>query len=146
MAFSLFKKDSKKESKASPKKEEKKSTLVPAGEVQASPAPKKAATAQQRTWRNFPVGSDAILLQPLLTEKAMKLSSGGKYAFEVARDASKLTIKKAFFNNYGVMPSKVAVIRQDGKTVRYGRYTGVRRAVKKAIITVAKGKSVDIGI
>lgn len=147
MAFSLFKKGSKKEP-ATPPKEERASSLVPIGESEGAQE-KNAGTARpvrQRTWRNFPLGSDAILNQPILTEKAMKLSTVGKYVFNVSTTAGKLAIKKAFFNAYGVMPSKVAVIRQEGKVVRYGRYSGRRRNVKKAIITVPKGKSIDLGI
>lgn len=147
MALPWFKKQQKKGDTAA--QEEQKSTLVPIGsqeEKAAEKEPKKAPPPQQRTWRTFPIGSNAVIQQPSTTEKAMRLSSGGKYVFEVSKRANKLSIKKAFFNTYGVMPAKVAVIRQDGKTVRYGKHAGVRRAVKKAIITVPKGKTIDIGI
>ena len=149
MEFPFFTKGQKKEPKAVAKKEEKAGTLVPIEherEDAGTSEPKKTQTPKQKTWRNFPVGSNALLARPITTEKAMKLSAMGKYAFEVARGANKLSIRKAFFNAYGVMPSKIAVIRQEGKVVRYGRYAGKRRDVKKALITVPKGKHIDIGI
>lgn len=147
MAFSLFKKQQKKDDAPSDANKQK-STLVPIGQEEKSvPHEEKLPVLpQQRTWRMFPVGSDAVLKQPSLTEKAIRLNSVGKYVFEVNKDANKLSIRKAFFNAYGVMPSSVAVIRKEGKTVRHGRIVGHRRSVKKAIITVPKGKSVDLGI
>lgn len=145
MAFSLFKK--KQSDSQQPTRASKKEALVPIEQgEQPKPIEKKAPSAQKKTWKQFPLSSNAILKQPLLTEKAMRLSAAGKYVFEVSREASKLSIRKAFFNVYGVMPTKIAVMRQDGKEVRYGRTTGVRRKVKKAIITVKKGASVDIGV
>ncbi|MEK7649285.1 MAG: 50S ribosomal protein L23 [Patescibacteria group bacterium] len=145
MAFSLFRK---KQAAPPPKNvSPKKDTLVPIADDQpVKGSEKKAASAQKKTWNQFPLQSESILIHPLLTEKAMQLSASGKYVFEVGRQATKLSIRKAFFNVYGVMPTKIAVIRQDGKEVRYGKHSGRRRHVKKAIITVKKGVSVDIGI
>ena len=146
MAFSLFKKN-KKDPVTPPQQGKKKSSLVPVGEVvEKKEEDKKVVTAQTRTWKNFPLTSDAILMRPIMTEKAIRLSTTGKYVFEVRRSTSKILIRKAFFNAYGVMPSKIAVIRQDGKEVSRGKQTGRRRAVKKAIVTIPKGKQVDIGI
>lgn len=81
----------------------------------------------------------AIILRPLMTEKSFHLTSAGKYVFEVAPHANKLSVKKAFFNVYGVMPTKVAVMHVGGKQVRFGRQTGNRKNWKKVIVTVKKG-------
>lgn len=145
MAFSIFKKN-KKDPVSAPRKQEKKSSLVPVTEPEIKKDDKKVPVVQQKNWQRFPIGSDSILMHPIMTEKAMKLSTGGKYVFEVSRSTSKIQIRKAFFNTYGIMPTKIAVLRQEGKEVRHGRQIGRRRAVKKAIITVPKGKQVDIGI
>ncbi len=146
MAFSLFNKKNQKEPvKATPQKE-KKSSLVPVDALEEKKEEKKTPVAPQRSWRRFPLTTDSILMRPIITEKAMRMSALGKYIFEVSPSMSKILIKKAFFNAYGVMPTKIAVARQEGKEVRYGRFSGKRREVKKAIITVAKGKQVDLGI
>ncbi|MFH1413085.1 MAG: 50S ribosomal protein L23 [bacterium] len=85
-----------------------------------------------------------ILLKPLITEKGSSLNTINKYVFEVAPKANKVEIAKAVNEIYGVMPSKVNIIKMQGKKVRRGRISGKRRDWKKAVVSLPKGKSINV--
>ncbi len=89
-----------------------------------------------------------ILLRPIVTEKMT--SQGEKfnrYGFMVSRKANKLQIKKAVEELYGVNVEAVNTINYGGKTkTRYtksGMMGGRSAATKKAIVTLAKGETID---
>jgi len=85
-----------------------------------------------------------ILIRPLITEKINRLKEQDKYAFEVAKNTNKIEVAKAINEVYGVKPTSVNIINKIGKKVRRGRVTGKRKDWKKAIITLPKGKSLNI--
>lgn len=85
-----------------------------------------------------------ILINPLITEKASIEGSLGKYTFEVAINSNKVEILKAFEEVYSIKPTAVNVIKMDGKRVAHGRVKGKRKDWKKAIITLPKGKSINL--
>ena len=90
-----------------------------------------------------------VLIKPILTEKANgQQDKLHRYAFKVSRKANKLEIKKAVEEFYGiqvedvntlVMPSKVKQ-----RNTKAGLLTGRKPAKKKAVVTVAKGESIDL--
>ena len=89
-----------------------------------------------------------ILLKPIVTEKMT--SQGDKfnrYGFIVARNANKIEIKKAVENLYGVTVESVNTMRYGGKVktrfTKSGVMTGKTAAIKKAIITLAEGNTID---
>lgn len=85
-----------------------------------------------------------IILRPVLTEKAMELKEKeNKIIVEVARDANKIEIKKAFESLFNVKVEKVATINVKPKKKRLGRFEGRTRAWKKAIVTLKKGQKLD---
>jgi len=88
--------------------------------------------------------SDLILVSPLITEKAAIAESMNKYSFVVAKWASKSQIKKAVKNIYGVRPIKVNVTNVEGKRVKFRRISGKKNDFKKAVVTLPKGKTIDI--
>jgi large subunit ribosomal protein L23 len=88
--------------------------------------------------------SYGILVRPLITEKATNLSQYNQYVFEVSVKANKIQIGHAIETRYGVKPKKVNVLNNVGRKVRHGRNTGRTKAWKKAIITLPKGKSIQI--
>ncbi len=90
--------------------------------------------------RRFAVNEYRTFVRPLATEKAVVT---GTYLFEVETGANRIAVKKAFFNIYGLMPKKVNILNQQGKRVRYGKISGVRKDWKKAIITLKKGEKID---
>ncbi len=89
------------------------------------------------------VGS-SVILRPIVTEKAAHLSSVGQYLFEVDLRANKIQIRNAIRSMYGITPTSVNVQKVGGKKVRYGRTMGVRKDWKKAIVTLPKGKKIEV--
>ena len=86
---------------------------------------------------------DAIL-SPVITEKATMLSEQNKVVFRVARDATKPQIAEAIENLFKVSVVKVNTLNVKGKTKRFRGREGRRSDVKKAIVTLAEGQSIDI--
>ncbi len=89
---------------------------------------------------------NSIVIKPLITEKSMADVSKGKYAFVVAKDASKSAIKAAIKQQFNVTVVSVATSVQKGKTQRVGvrRVEVDRSAVKKATVTVKKGDKIGL--
>jgi large subunit ribosomal protein L23 len=84
------------------------------------------------------------ILSPVITEKATMLSEQNKVVFRVAGDATKPQIAEAVENLFKVNVVKVNTINVKGKTKRFRGRDGKRSDVKKAIITLAEGQSIDI--
>ena len=90
----------------------------------------------------------SILIKPVITEKAtMDSEVNNRYTFEVARTSNKVEIKKAVEAAYGVSVEKVRTINvRPNRKSRYtksGVITGKTNAVKKAIVQVAEGDTID---
>jgi large subunit ribosomal protein L23 len=86
---------------------------------------------------------DAIL-SPVITEKATLLSEQNKVVFRVALDASKDEIAAAVEALFKVNVTKVNTLVVKGKTKRFRGRPGRRSDVKKAVVTLAEGQSIDI--
>jgi len=84
------------------------------------------------------------ILSPVITEKATMLSEHNKVVFRVARDATKPQIAEAIENLFKVSVVKVNTLNVKGKTKRFRGREGRRSDVKKAIVTLAEGQSIDI--
>lgn len=89
-----------------------------------------------------------IIKKPIITEKMTAISEKlNKYAFIVDVRANKLQIKAAVEELYGVKVSAVNTMRYDGKVksryTKAGVIAGQRDAFKKAIVTLAKGETID---
>jgi len=85
-----------------------------------------------------------IVLRPLVTEKAAVIAHTGQYSFIVALNANRVAVRAAIRAMYGIMPTSVNIQRVRGKFVRFGRTTGQRSDYKKAIVTLPKGKTIDV--
>jgi len=85
-----------------------------------------------------------VLVKPLVTEKSASQEGVNKYSFIVSVKANKGEIKRSVFEAYGVKPINVRTMNVEGKKKRYGKYQGSRNAYKKAIVTMPKGKSINI--
>lgn len=85
-----------------------------------------------------------ILIRPLISEKASAIGKLNQFVFIVGKKANKPEIKKAIEAVYGISPIKVNVIHVQGKCVRFGKSYGRRKDWKKAIITLPKGKSIQL--
>ena len=84
------------------------------------------------------------ILSPVITEKATLLSEQGKVVFRVADDATKDEIAAAVEELFKVKVIKVNTLITKGKTKRFKGRPGRRSDVKKAIVTLAEGQSIDI--
>ena len=84
------------------------------------------------------------ILAPVITEKATLLSEQNKVVFRVAGDATKDEIAAAVEALFKVNVTKVNTINVKGKTKRFRGIIGRRADVKKAIVTLADGQSIDI--
>ena len=77
-----------------------------------------------------------IILAPVITEESMMGTAVKKYTFKVAKDATKVDIKKAVESLFGVKVEKVNTINVRGQFRRYGRFEGYKASWKKAIVTL----------
>jgi large subunit ribosomal protein L23 len=84
------------------------------------------------------------ILAPVITEKATLLSEHNKVVFKVAKDATKDEIAQAVEALFKVNVTKVNTLVVKGKTKRFRGHLGRRSDVKKAIVTLAEGQSIDI--
>ena len=84
------------------------------------------------------------ILAPVITEKATILSEQNKVVFRVAKDATKDEIAAAVEALFKVNVTKVNTLVVKGKTKRFRGRPGRRSDVKKAVVTLAEGQSIDI--
>lgn len=93
----------------------------------------------------------SILLKPIQTEKTtLQEMENAVYCFEVAKYATKIDIKKAVKDFYGVEVEKVNIVKARPK-FKYGRKRGSlvfrRREYKKAYVILRDKKaSIDFSI
>ena len=85
-----------------------------------------------------------IILKPLVTEKATKLSEFNKVVFSVAIKSNKVEIKNAIEKLFSVKVKSVNTVSIKGKIKRFKGVIGKTNNLKKAIVTLEKGNSIDI--
>ncbi|HSR49052.1 MAG TPA: 50S ribosomal protein L23 [Anaerolineales bacterium] len=89
-----------------------------------------------------------VLRRPLVTEKSNFQSSKlNQYTFEVPTSATKAQIKDAVETLFEVKVERVNVINLPAKRTRRARSRRLkirRSALKKAVVTLAEGQSIDV--
>ena len=85
-----------------------------------------------------------IVLAPHITEKSTMLSETNSVVFKVATRATKPEIKAAVEALFNVTVKNVNTMVQKGKTKRWKGKPYQRSDMKKAIVTLAEGQSIDI--
>ncbi|MFN3388646.1 MAG: 50S ribosomal protein L23 [Allosphingosinicella sp.] len=85
-----------------------------------------------------------VVLAPVITEKSTLLSEHNAVVFKVANDATKPQIKAAVEALFGVSVTGVNTLVQKGKSKRWKGRPYTRSDVKKAIVTLADGQSIDV--
>ena len=85
-----------------------------------------------------------IVLAPHITEKSTMLSENNSVVFRVAPSASKPEIKAAIEALFNVKVTNVNTIVSKGKSKRWQGRSYQRSDVKKAIVTLAEGQSIDV--
>ena len=85
-----------------------------------------------------------VILKPLVTEKATQLSEYNKMVFAVPVNASKLEVKSSIEKIFSVKVKTVNTIILKGKLKRFKGILGKRSNLKKAIVTLAPGNTIDL--
>lgn len=85
-----------------------------------------------------------IIRAPVITEKATMGSEHNQVTFKVPLNASKPEIKLAVEGVFGVKVTAVNTLRVKGKVKRFRGRIGQRSDVKKAVVTLAEGQSIDV--
>ncbi|UZW54327.1 50S ribosomal protein L23 [Sphingobium sp. JS3065] len=99
-------------------------------------AKKEAATVSNRHYD--------VVVAPVITEKSTLLSENNAVVFKVANDATKPEIKAAVEALWGVTVKSVNTLVVKGKTKKWKGKPYTRSDVKKAIVRLADGQSIDI--
>jgi large subunit ribosomal protein L23 len=85
-----------------------------------------------------------VIRNPVVTEKSTMASEHGQVVFDVAMDATKPEIKAAVEALFSVKVKSINTLVRKGKVKRFRNQLGVRNDVKKAIVTLVDGQSIDI--
>jgi len=85
-----------------------------------------------------------VIVAPHITEKSTLLSEHNAVVFKVAADATKPQIKAAVEALLDVKVIGVNTLTQKGKTKRWKGKPYRRSDVKKAVVTLAEGQSIDV--
>jgi large subunit ribosomal protein L23 len=85
-----------------------------------------------------------VIVAPVITEKATRVSEHGQVVFRVRLDANKAEIKDAVQNIFDVKVTAVNTLIVKGKTKRFRGRPGKRNDTKKAFVTLAEGQSIDV--
>lgn len=85
-----------------------------------------------------------IIIRPLITEKSTMISEHNQVTFSVALRATKSEIKAAVEALFGVQVKAVNTAIRKGKVKRVRGIVGRKNDVKKAIVTLAEGQSIDV--
>ena len=104
--------------------------------VQVRAARKRAATLSREVMYT-------IIRSPIITEKATMLGDKNQVVFRVSMDSTKPEIKAAVEGLFGVTVLGVNTLIQKGKTKRFKGRPGVRSDVKKAVVQLSPGQSID---
>ena len=85
-----------------------------------------------------------VILAPVITEKSSEASEANQVVFKVRVDATKLQIKAAVEQLFGVKVLAVNTLTRKGKTKRFRGIEGRQKDMKKAIVKLAEGEKIDV--
>ena len=85
-----------------------------------------------------------VIVSPVITEKATNLTEQNKVVFRVAPTATKPQIKEAVEKLFEVKVTSVNTMVTKGKKKFFRGQRGQRSDVKKAIVTLAEGDTIDV--
>jgi large subunit ribosomal protein L23 len=84
------------------------------------------------------------ILSPVITEKSTAASEHNKVVFRVAPNATKPEIKEAVEALFKVKVTSVNTLNRAGKNKRFRGVAGKQKSIKKAVVTLAEGQSIDV--
>jgi len=87
-----------------------------------------------------------VLLRPVVSEKSYGLMENGVYVFVVAPDATKIEVRAAVEQTFGVRVARVNTLNRKGKRRRNRRTNtfGTRPDTKRAVVTLHAGDRIDL--
>ena len=85
-----------------------------------------------------------LILGPIITEKSTQGVEHNQVTFRVRKEATKPQVKVAIEELFGVKVKAVNTLNQKGKLKRFRGRLGRRNDVKKAIVTLEEGHSIDV--
>src|SRR5476651_1588710 len=85
-----------------------------------------------------------VILSPVITEKATAASEHSKVVFKVAANATKPQIKEAVEKLFDVKVKRVNTLIRKGKVRNFRGVRGELSDVKKAIVTLEEGHTIDV--
>ena len=85
-----------------------------------------------------------VIVSPAITEKSTLVSENNQVVFNVAKQATKPEIKAAVEALFGVKVTAVNTLLRKGKTKWFRRFVGKQKDVKKAVVTLAEGQTIDV--
>lgn len=85
-----------------------------------------------------------VIVSPVITEKSTLVSDHNQVVFNVAKDATKPEIKSAVEALFNVKVKAVNTIVRKGKVKRFRGIIGRQKDVKKAVVTLVDGQSIDV--
>jgi len=85
-----------------------------------------------------------VIISPVITEKSTMASESNQVIFNVARNATKPEIKKAVEALFSVKVKSVNTLLRKGKVKRFRGILGKQNDVKKAVVTLDEGQSIDV--
>ncbi len=102
------------------------------------------ATKTARAARSLSVLASRTIVGPVASEKSAGQAAKNVYAFYVAVDANRITVKQAIRELYNITPVRVNIMNIRGTARRFGRFTGRTNNLKKALVTLPLGSHLDI--
>ncbi len=86
-----------------------------------------------------------IIFEPVISEKSYDLiENSNTYTFMVDPRSNKTEIKQAIQEIFDVKVTSVNTQNRQGKVKRTGWVTGKRKNVKRALVTLAEGQSIEL--
>jgi large subunit ribosomal protein L23 len=87
-----------------------------------------------------------VLIRPVVSEKSYALMDENVYVFVVEPAATKIDVRHAVEQAFGVRVVNVNTLNRKGKTKknRKNNTTGHRSDTKRAIVTLQEGDSIDL--
>jgi large subunit ribosomal protein L23 len=114
---------------------------------EAAPKAAKKAPAKKSSAKTGTVAEARlydVLVRPIVTEKSAKAAELNKITFAISPTATKFDVKQAVEKLFNVEVSKVNTISIDGKVKRFRGQLGQRSNLRKAVVTLAAGQSIDL--
>ena len=86
-----------------------------------------------------------LIKKPVITEKSTTNAQFNKYVFEVRNDANKKTVKATIEETYKVKVERLNSLNVKSKPKVFKGQRGSRSELKRIIVTLKEGSTIDMG-